>query len=103
MKDNPKKPHRIKKGEVANPEGKNGFSTGLQPYSKRAENYLDKFKASEIIAIAADPVKLDAFTSWDAIVLRRLAACLNSPTNSDERQEVEAFLNRKEGKPVERK
>lgn len=101
-KDKKRQKHGFQKGIAPNPDGKNGFSSGLQPYTKRAEHYLNTLKPSEIILIAGDPIKLDKYTSWDAIVLKRLAACLNSP-RAEERLEVESLLNRKEGKPVERK
>lgn len=91
----------VKKGEVRNPEGRNGFSTGLQPFHKRAEHYGQKFKPSEIIAIANDPTRWDEFPHWDVVVLKRMAAMING--NKEEREEVKTYLDRKEGKPVERK
>jgi hypothetical protein len=92
---------RFTKGNRANPTGKNGFSSGLAPYGQRAVHYLNKFNVSEIIAIAADPKKLDKYPSWDSIVIKRLAACVTG--KPDERLEFESLLNRIEGKPKENK
>jgi len=93
---------RVKKGDPSpNPTGKNGFSSGLQPFHKRAEHYGQKFKPSEIMAIAADPLRWDDFPHWDVLVLKRMAAMING--NKEERAEVALFLDRKEGKAVERR
>lgn len=94
-------PSAIKPGEVRNPLGRNQSSTGLQPFQKRVEHYANKFKPSEIQEIANDPKRLDEFPTWDAMVLKRMAATLDG--REDERMEMGFILDRKEGKPKESK
>lgn len=89
----------FKPNNKANPTGKNGHTTGLQPYSKRVAHYLEKYSALELVKMASDDKELDKLTSWDAIVVGNIAASIRG---DDTRQEREALLNRLEGKPKER-
>lgn len=88
-----------KKGQSGNPEGK-GF-THLQTFAKRAEHFSNKYKPSEIIAIAADPLRWDDHTHWDIACIKRMAAQIDG--RESERAEMAMLLDRKEGKAVERK
>ena len=90
----------IKPGEVRNPLG--GLARkGLAPFSMRVLHFNEKFTPAEIIAIADDPKRWNDFTHWDVVVLKRMAAQING--NKEEREETKLYLDRKEGKPVERR
>lgn len=96
-------PNCCKAGEPSrNPKGINGFSSGLQPFHKRAEYLLGKYSIEKIKEHANDLKWLSKNeSSWDGIVWRRLAAMVDG--RADERAEIALLLDRKEGKAVERR
>ncbi len=74
----------FKKGVPANPTGKNGFTSGFEPFHKRAEYLLGKYTLEQIIEIAGDRKKLVfEVSSWDGLVMRRLAGIADG--RADER------------------
>lgn len=75
---------------------------GLQSFARRANHLLDKYTLPEIVKIAGNLNTLaKEMSSWDGIVCRRLAAMVDG--NKEERAELALFLDRREGKSVERR
>lgn len=100
MEKPPKKQRgSIKKGDVRNPEGKNGHNVGWQPYGKRIQKWL-AMTDEEFDAIANDPKERRRLSQIDQVCVDHVQAMRNG---EEKRPERESALDRIEGKPKENK
>lgn len=80
-------------------------STGYQRYADRALELQTRFTSDEILALTANPKKLNKMPVLDVQILNRLAVTLTQiapKSRRDINQELEAHLDRIEGKATQR-
>lgn len=80
------------------------LATGRKPsifqgYGDRAEHFLQTLTRSQILALSDDPIKLDAYSSFDAMILEQLANTFRKPKFNDPAMERERLMDRAHGKP----
>lgn len=90
---------RLLAGSNCNPEGRNGHRKGWQPYSIRAQYWLDRLSAEELRQLANDKKAFGNLSSYDAIIVRHLVGCI---AGKDVGFERDRLLDRIEGKAKNR-
>jgi len=86
-------------GVSGNPNGRKPSVFATQ--GDVATALMERYSPSEILAIAADPARLDKLGSWSAIVLIQIANMLKAGDDLDCAVERERMLDRTVGRAVQ--
>jgi hypothetical protein len=93
-------------GNVSNPEGKNGHSSGWQKYGTRAIELANRYTTEQILEFANDKDKRNKELSyWDAMCVVHMARAIDSGLTQTQsgadhvNKEREALISRIEGTP----
>lgn len=84
-----------------NREGLGRKPSVFQSYGDRASHFLETLTRSQILAIGDDPIALDKYSSFDALVLEQLANTFRKPKFLDPQAERERLFDRANGKAAQ--